>query len=240
MKTCSVSPAFAGLKSQSTRQCAPALKASLSGLPVPCQVFGTAHGMVGSAGADSSAIVGGDAGCAATGTAGARTDKTLPSPAIERSTRLAAAKSAATARTSFVRAVCAVHQLRTRGHDTSIHRSSASISRSLVAAALVCRLVVIVFLVVVLLLLLRLRLRGRDELVEHPLRVVEQSAERPAEAGQDPVVRRAQRGHVHVDGGVRIAVLALAEVGRRLDLLARGRERRAALAAALVDLAANG
>src|SRR3989442_6852393 len=240
MKTCRVSPAFAGLKSQSTRQCAPTVKASVSRLPLPCQIFRTAHVLVGSGGADSSATVGAAAACAAVGTAGARTDSTFPSPVIERSTRLAAAKSAATARTSVVRAVCAVHQRRTGGHDTSIHRPSASISRSLVAAALVCRLVVIVFLVVVLLLLLRLRLRGRDELVEYPLRVVEQSGERPAEAGQDPVVRRAQRGHVHVDGGVRIAVLALAEIGRRLDLLARGRERVVDLTGGLVDLRAKG
>src|SRR2546427_12144787 len=164
MKTCRVSPAFAGLKSQSTRQCAPTVKASISRLPLPCQIFRTAHVLVGSVGADSTAIVGADAGCAAAGTAGARTDKTLPSPAIERSTRLAAAKSAATARTSFVRAVCAVHQRRTRGHDTSIHRPSASISRSLVAAALGCRLVVIGLRVGVLLLLRRLWLRGRARL----------------------------------------------------------------------------
>src|SRR2546425_1480679 len=239
MKTCRVSPAFAGLKSQSTRQCAPTVKASVSRLPLPCQIFRTAQVLVGSVGADSSATVGADAGCAATGTAGERTESTFASPAIERSTRLAAAKSAVTARTSFVRAVCAVHQRRTRGHDESIDRTSANTSRSPAKAAPVCRLVVIVFLVVVLLLLLRLRLRGRDELVENPLRVVQEPAERPAEAAQDAVVRGAQSGDVHVDAGVRIAVLAFAEIGRRQDLLARRRERVADLGGGLVDLRAK-
>src|SRR2546428_4386175 len=102
MKTCRVSPAFAGLKSQSTRQCAPAVKASVSRLPLPCQIFRTAHVLEGSVGADSSATVGADAGCAAASTAGARTQNNIISPAFLSYTRLAAAYIKASPTAEFV------------------------------------------------------------------------------------------------------------------------------------------
>src|SRR5438309_12073082 len=58
MKTCRA-PFGPGLKIQSTRQLWPTVNSSVSRLPVPCQSFVSAQGLIGSDGADCATRVGG-------------------------------------------------------------------------------------------------------------------------------------------------------------------------------------
>src|SRR3989442_1893455 len=110
MNTCRIPPACAGLKSQSTRQCSPTTKSSVSLPPVPCQTFVTDQVFPASAGADSASRFGIAAGACALTATGARLAVALPKPAAARLSRLENAKIAATATAIWVRPPCAFHQ----------------------------------------------------------------------------------------------------------------------------------
>src|SRR5437867_1380601 len=230
MNTCRIPPVCAGLKSQSTRQCSPTTKSSVSLPPVPCQIFVTDQVFPASAGADSASRFGIAAGACAVAATGARLAVALPKPAAARLSRLESAKIAATATAILVRPPCAFHQRVIAGHVTvssvrPIRRRSVR-TRSVTGVAAAA-----------LRALLGRLLRGvGHKSVERRLRLGQEAIHLQAEVAQDLVVPRLQHRDVEVDARSGVAVLAPAEVGRVEDVLPRGGKRLADLRRRRVEL----